>query len=166
MNEAAQGLAFPGAPPVNRGAMTETNQPIDILLVEDNPDDIELTLRAFKKHRPGDRIHVVRDGAEALAYLFPATPNGNQDTPRLVLLDLKLPKVTGIEVLRRIKAEPRLLGLAVVVLSSSQQDPDVAECYRLGANSYIVKPVDFDRFAEAVVLLGSYWLSLNHRSPA
>lgn len=145
--------------------MHEETEPIDILLVEDNPDDIELTLRAFQRHRPDDKIRVARDGAEALAYLFP-NGGGTSRLPRLVLLDLKLPKVTGIEVLRRIRSDPRLQGLAVVVMSSSQQDPDVTECYRLGANSYIVKPVDFDRFSEAVVLLGSYWLTLNHRLPS
>lgn len=139
--------------------MNEETEAIDILLVEDNPDDIELTLRAFERHRPADRIRVARDGAEALDYLFPRAQAVRR--PRLVLLDLKLPKVTGVEVLRRIKGDPHLRSLAVVVMSSSQQDPDVAECYSLGANSYIVKPVDFDRFNEVVMLLGKYWLSLN-----
>jgi two-component system, response regulator len=129
-----------------------------ILLVEDNPSDIELTLHALKKNHLANHIDVVRDGAEALEYLFGA---GATPAPRLILLDLKLPKVDGLEVLQKVKADPRTQSIPVVVLTSSREDRDVVECYKLGVNSYIVKPVDFVQFAEAVQNLGLYWLLLN-----
>jgi len=137
---------------------------VEILLVEDNPRDAELTLRALKKHNLANKVHVVKDGAEALDYVF---ANGAyryrdvNDTPKVILLDLKLPKVDGLEVLRRIKSDKRAKMMPVVVLTSSREDRDMVESYRLGVNSYIVKPVDFDKFLDAVGELGFYWMLLN-----
>jgi two-component system response regulator len=130
---------------------------VDILLVEDNPDDLELALLAFKDHRLSNHIQVARDGAEALECLFAS------DSPhfKVVLLDLKLPKIDGLEVLSRIRANERTKLYPVVVLTSSQEDRDLVRAYELGANSYIVKPVDFDGFKEAVGRVGLYWLLLN-----
>jgi len=139
----------------------------DILLVEDNPTDAELTERALKKGGFGDRVTIVRDGAEALDYLFAKGTFAHrvvENRPKVVFLDLKLPKVDGIEVLRRVREDERLRSVPVVVLTSSQEERDVAECYRLGVNSYVVKPVEFDKFYQAVADLGSYWLILN-KSP-
>ena len=138
--------------------------PIDLLLVEDNPRDIELTLIAFEDHKLANRIHVVRDGAEALDFLLAEGDYSGRATmarPRLVLLDLKLPKVDGIEVLRTMRLDPRTRTVPVVVLTSSQEERDIIEAYRLGVNSYIVKPLDFEKFGEAVSTLGMYWLVLN-----
>lgn len=132
-------------------------QETEILLVEDNPEDLELTLRALRQHRLANRIHVARDGAEALAFLKAHQTH----LPRVVLLDLKLPKVSGIEVLESIRADERTRMLPVVVLTSSREGPDVSRCYALGVNSYIVKPVDFDAFVKAVAEVGLYWLLLN-----
>lgn len=129
----------------------------EILLVEDNPDDLELTLRALREHRLANRIQVARDGAEALTFL----QRNGAPLPRVVLLDLKLPKVSGLEVLEQIRADERLKTLPVVVLTSSREGPDVRRCYELGVNSYIVKPVDFDSFVKAVAEVGLYWLLLN-----
>ncbi|MBM3934246.1 MAG: response regulator [SAR202 cluster bacterium] len=137
---------------------------IEILLVEDNPRDVELTLRALRKNNLSNKIHVVRDGAEALDYLFSRGEyegNGPDNSPRVVLLDLKLPKVDGLEVLRIVKADSRLKKLPIVVLTSSREERDLVESYSLGVNSYIVKPVDFDQFVEAVKQLGLYWIVLN-----
>ncbi len=137
---------------------------VEILLVEDNPNDVELTMRAFKKNNLTNRIHVVRDGAEALEYIF---CNGAYATrkvehaPKVILLDLKLPKVDGLEVLRQVKADPRTRTIPVVVLTSSREERDIVESYQLGVNSYIVKPVDFEQFIEAVRQLGLYWMLLN-----
>ncbi len=139
-------------------------QSLEILLVEDNPDDVELSLHAFKKHNLSNRIQVCRDGAEALDYLFGEGEfkGRNVDNiPKVVLLDLKLPKVSGLEVLQRIKSDPRTRAVPVVVLTSSREEADLTESYRLGVNSYIVKPVDFERFTEAVQKVGLYWLLLN-----
>lgn len=133
-----------------------------IVLVEDNPDDQLLTLRALKKQNIANEIVVLEDGAAALEHLF----NPDNALPSLILLDLKLPKVDGLEVLRRLRAEPRTQLLSVVVLTSSDEDRDVIDGYRLGANSYIRKPVDFLQFSEAVRNLGLYWLVLNHAAPA
>jgi len=132
---------------------------IDILLVEDNPNDAELTQRALKKANLGAHLQIVRDGAEALDYLLSERPK-----PKVVFLDLKLPKIDGVEVLRRVRADERLRSVPVVVLTSSQEERDVIECYKLGVNSYVVKPVEFDRFYKAVGDLATYWLVVN-KSP-
>ena len=137
-----------------------------ILLVEDNPKDEVLTLRALRKSNVANRVDVARDGAEALDYLFAADPAGNpRPLPELILLDLKLPKVDGHEVLRRIRAEPRTQILPVVILTTSVEDADRLDGYRLGANSYVRKPVDFEQFVSAVGQLGLYWLVLNEPPP-
>jgi two-component system response regulator len=138
-----------------------------ILLVEDNPDDEALTLRAFAKNNIGNRIVVVRDGAEALDWLFKRGQHaGRQDPePQIVLLDLKLPKVDGLEVLRLMRDDPRTKLMPVVILTSSKEESDVLRGYELRANSYIRKPVDFARFVEAVREIGMYWLVLNEPPP-
>jgi two-component system response regulator len=137
-----------------------------ILLVEDNPDDEALTRRALAKNNIQNAITVARDGAEALDYLFGTGPHeGHPLTPELVLLDLKLPKVDGLEVLRRIRSHPRTRLLPVVILTSSLEEKDVISGYGLGANSYIRKPVDFGQFVESVRQLGLYWLVLNQPPP-
>lgn len=133
-----------------------------ILLVEDNEDDVALTRRAFKKNHITNELVVMRDGVEALDYLFAREP---AEMPAVILLDLKLPRVDGIEVLRRLRADPRTALLRVVVLTSSKEEQDVFQCYSLGANSYIRKPVDFDQFVHAVGQLGLYWLLLNEPPP-
>ncbi len=137
-----------------------------ILLVEDNPDDEALTLRAFKKNNITNEILVAHDGAEALDYLLGNGSSGRSVIdPQVVLLDLKLPKVDGLEVLRRIRADERTRLMPVVILTSSKEDRDVIESYRLGCNSYVRKPVSFDEFLEAVRSLGLYWLLLNQSPP-
>jgi two-component system response regulator len=139
-----------------------------ILLVEDNPDDEALTLRALKKSNVTSEVVVARDGVEALDYLFASGAYAERDPnrlPEIVLLDLKLPKVDGLEVLRRLRADERTKLLPVVVLTSSNEGRDILESYRLGANSYIRKPVDFTQFMEAVRQLGLYWLVLNIAPP-
>lgn len=144
--------------------MSETNA-VEILLVEDNPQDLDLTLRALKKANITNAIQVARDGVEALQFIFCEGPHATrliEQIPKVVLLDLKLPKVDGLEVLRRIKSDPRTKCIPVVVLTSSQEQRDVVESYQLGVNSYIVKPVNFESFAKAVGELGFYWLLLNH----
>lgn len=137
---------------------------IEILLVEDNSNDVELTLHALKKNNLANRIHVVRDGVEALEYLFCNGAYVGRDvnhTPKVILLDLKLPKMDGMEVLKHIKSDERTRSIPVVVLTSSREERDIVESYRLGVNSYITKPVDFEQFTEAVRQLGLYWLLLN-----
>ena len=139
-------------------------EPVDILLVEDNPQDAELTIRALKKHNLANRLIIVEDGAEALDFIFGRGKYAGRDTghpPKVVLLDLKLPKVSGLEVLRALKQDERTRPIPVVVVTSSREDPDIKTAYALGANSYVVKPVDFDAFAEAVCNLGLYWLLVN-----
>ena len=139
-----------------------------ILLVEDNPDDEALTLRALKKNNIRNTIAVVRDGEEALDWLFVRGPHAGRDAaiqPQVVLLDLKLPKVDGLEVLRAMRGEPRTKLLPVVILTSSNEERDVIEGYGLGANSYVRKPVDFTQFVEAMGQLGLYWLVLNESAP-
>jgi len=137
---------------------------VEILLVEDNPADVELTLRALTSHHLANQLFVCRDGAEAIDFFFGDAPNALRDIgviPRVILLDLNLPKVDGLEVLRRLKADERTRTIPVVVLTSSAEQPDIAAAYRLGANSYIVKPVDFEAFSRAVSDLGLYWLLVN-----
>lgn len=139
-----------------------------ILLIEDNPDDEALTLRAFKKNNILNDVVVAHDGVEALDFLFgTGTYAGRdvRDTPQMILLDLKLPKIDGLEVLRRIRAEARTRLLPVVILTSSKEEQDLISGYSLGANSYIRKPVDFAQFSEAIRQLGLYWLVLNEAPP-
>jgi two-component system, response regulator len=140
------------------------NSELEILLVEDNPGDAELAIRALKKNKLGNSIIHLKDGAEALDFLFGTgqyqTRNINVK-PKLILLDLKMPKVSGIEVLQKIKSDERTKAIPVVVLTSSKEDPDIKMCYSLGANSYIVKPVEFDNFSKAIGDLGMYWLLMN-----
>ena len=141
----------------------------EILLVEDNPDDVELTMRAFRKSKIANEIVVARDGVEALDYLFATGPPAGRDNslpPQLVLLDLKLPRLDGLQVLERIRANPKTRLLPVVILTSSTEQPDLLTGYTLGANSYIRKPVDFQEFLVAVRRLGLYWLLLNQPPPA
>lgn len=143
--------------------MNETRS-VEILLVEDNPQDLELTQRALRKANLANYIHIARDGAEALEFLFCEGPHAARKmeaTPKVILLDLKLPKLDGLQVLKRIKSDPRTRAIPVVVLTSSKEQNDVVESYHLGVNSYIVKPVNFERFAEAVQQLGMYWLLFN-----
>lgn len=143
--------------------MSDADQ-VEILLVEDSAEDAELTLRALKKHNLANRIHHAKDGVEALDFLFARGPHAAQSTLRMlrvVLLDLKLPRVDGIEVLTRMRADPRTKLVPVVVLTSSREDPDISRCYALGVNSYIVKPVAFEEFIKVVSSLGLYWLLLN-----
>lgn len=140
-----------------------------ILLVEDNPDDEALTIRALKKNNILNSVLVAHDGAEALDYLFGSGIFADRDTrvtPEIILLDLKLPKVDGLEVLRRLRADERTRVIPVVILTSSKEERDLIESYRLGANSYVVKPVEFSQFSEAVRQLGLYWLLLNEPPPS
>lgn len=139
-----------------------------ILLVEDNPDDEALTLRALKKNNIGNQLHVAHDGVEALDFIFCTGPYADRDPrdqPQVVLLDLKLPKVDGLEVLRRIRTDNRTQRLPVVILTSSNEEQDLITGYNLGVNSYVRKPVDFNEFIEAVRQLGLYWLVLNEAPP-
>ena len=143
---------------------TSDRESVEILLVEDNPRDAELTLRALKQHNLANHVVWVKDGAEALDYLFgTGTPAGRtpNHSPKVILLDLKLPKVDGLEVLSRLKDDERTRSIPVVMLTSSREEKDIIQSYRLGVNSYIVKPVDFEKFSEAVAQLGLYWLLLN-----
>jgi two-component system response regulator len=137
---------------------------IELLLVEDNPLDLELTLRALRKANRSNGIHVIRDGAEALKFIFCEGPHAARritDSPKVILLDLKLPKIDGLEVLERIRGDARTKMIPIVMFTSSKAQTDVVKSYQLGANSYIVKPVDFERFTEAVRDVCLYWLELN-----
>ncbi len=143
--------------------MTDS-QAIEMLLVEDNPQDLELALRALRKANLVNRTHVARDGVEALDFVFLTGPFAGRSPPsrlKVILLDLKLPKIDGLEVLRRLKADPAMKTIPTVVLTSSREQRDVLESYQLGVNSYIVKPVNFDHYSEVVRDLGIYWLVLN-----
>ena len=138
---------------------------IEILLVEDNPRDAELTIRALKKRNLANSLFHVEDGVEALDFLFARGKYSGRDigeAPKVVLLDLKLPRINGLEVLMAIKADERTQGIPIVIVTSSAEDPDVKKAYQLGANSYVIKPVQFDAFMEAMVKVGIYWLMVNH----
>jgi len=142
------------------------NQEVEILLVEDNPNDAELTLRALKKNNLANKVIRVCDGEEALDFIFARgqfKDRKKENTPKVILLDLKLPKIDGLEVLKIIKADPITKIIPVVVLTSSHEESDMVESYRLGVNSYIVKPVDFDKFIDSVRDIGLYWLLLNQQ---
>lgn len=138
---------------------------VDILLVEDNSDDAELTIRELRKNNMANNLFHVKDGAEAVEFIFATGKYANtrnvNDNPKVVLLDIQMPKVNGIETLQKIKADERTRSTPVVMLTSSKEDPDIQKCYSLGANSYIVKPVNFEGFAEAIRNLGFYWLLIN-----
>jgi two-component system response regulator len=139
-------------------------KPIELLLIEDNPQDLELALLALQQGPFAPRVHVARDGAEALDFIFCEGPYAERhftNQPKVILLDLKLPKIDGLDVLRRLKQDPRTALIPIVVLTSSKEQSDVVESYKLGVNSYIVKPVNFERFTEAVRDLGLYWMRLN-----
>lgn len=137
---------------------------VEILLVEDNENDVELTLRALGRHRLGNRVQVARDGEEALNFIFARGADSDKrkySSPKVIFLDLKLPKVDGLEVLRAIKADEQARMIPVVVLTSSKEERDIVESYKLGVNSYIVKPVDFEKFVKAISEVGLYWVLLN-----
>lgn len=136
---------------------------VEILLIEDNPEDVEITLRAFRKHNMANKIHVVRDGEEALECLFATGrySHGSCQNTKLILLDLKLPKVDGLEILQKCKSDPRTKHIPIVVLTSSHEEQDLARSYDYGVNSYVVKPVNFPQFMDAVRQLGQYWMLLN-----
>ena len=139
-------------------------QAVDILLVEDNPEDAELTIRAITKRKLANQLHLVEDGAEALDFIFCRGAYAYRDfetPPKVILLDLKLPKVSGLEVLRELKRDERTRSIPVVVVTSSREDPDIKAAYALGVNSYVVKPVNFDAFVDAMSQLGLYWLLVN-----
>lgn len=145
-----------------------TYEEVEILLVEDNPKDAEMTQRALRKHNFGNKLYWVKDGAEALDYMFCRGDYAGRDIsrpPRLMLLDIKMPKVDGIEVLRQVKADERTRAVPVVVMTSSNDERDVVDSYRLGVNSYIVKPVEFTTFLEVVAKIGLYWV-LTNRVPS
>jgi two-component system, response regulator len=144
-----------------------TEKGIEILLVEDNPNDELLAMHAFEKHDLAKKVYVVRDGAEALEYVFCTGAYAHRafENPRVILLDKKLPLVDGMEVLREIRSDPRTKMVPVVMLTSSAEDEDIIESYQLGVNSYIVKPVDFEQFSETAKQLGYYWLLINRQPP-
>ena len=150
--------------PIDRPNDPSLEQPISIVLVEDNPTDAELTIRALRRGRIGNNIQLLEDGAEALDFLFCRGEYAHRsitNQPKVILLDLKLPRVSGLEVLRQLKSDPRTQMIPVVVLTSSAEDQDMIESYQLGVNSYIVKPVDFEQFNQAVQQLGFYWILFN-----
>ena len=143
-------------------------RPAEILLVEDNPDDVEITLRAFRKVRLANTLHVVRDGQEALDFLFREgdySDRADAPQPDVILLDLNLPKVSGLEVLEKVKASDGLSSIPVIVLTVSEQQEDVRESYKVGANTYITKPVDFEKFVHAMEILGEYWMVIARLPP-
>lgn len=133
------------------------NNAVEILLIEDNPDDAELTIRALKKHKLANNLMHLKDGEEAVNFLF----SRESPVPKLILLDLKMPKIDGIEILKKLKADPEKKVIPIVVLTSSKEEKDIVESYRLGVNAYIVKPVDFEKFVSAIMEIGFFWLVLN-----
>jgi two-component system response regulator len=140
------------------------NREVDILLVEDNASDAEMTIDALKQHNLANKLLHVKDGAVALDFIFAEGIYASRkisNTPKLILLDLKLPKINGIEVLEKIRADERTRKIPIVILTSSKEDPDIQKCYDLGANSYVVKPVEFEEFQKAVANLGLYWIIIN-----
>jgi len=140
------------------------DQNVDILLVEDNPNEAQLTIRSFKKSNVANRLIHIDDGAEALDFIFARNKYAGrriENLPKLILLDLKLPKLSGLEILKKVKEDERTKIIPVIVLTSSKEEPDIIACYKLGVNSYIVKPVNFDSFSKAIVELGMYWMFLN-----
>jgi CheY-like chemotaxis protein len=144
--------------------MNKNYSECEVLLVEDDPNDSELTLRALEKHKLANKVYVVRDGEEALEFIFATgryTDRNVSIPPKVVFLDLKLPKVNGLEVLRKIKSEEKTKTIPVVVVTSSQESQDVAECYKLGVNSYVQKPIEFENFVKAISDAGLYWLVIN-----
>jgi CheY-like chemotaxis protein len=144
------------------------NNEVELLLVEDDPNDVELTLLALRKHKLANKIHVVRDGEEALDFVFSRgaySHRTSNDPPKVILLDLKLPKINGLEVLKIIKSDPRTRAVPVVVMTSSREQRDMVEGYRLGVNSYIQKPIDFHQFQTIIRDLGYYWLVVNQSPP-
>ncbi|MFN6559221.1 MAG: response regulator [Nostoc sp. ChiSLP01] len=150
--------------PSDRSTDPPSEQPISILLVEDNPTDAELTIRALRRARIGNQIQLLKDGAAALDFIFCQGEYAHRtitNQPKVILLDLKLPKVSGLEVLRQLKSDPRTQKIPIVVLTSSAEDRDIIESYQFGVNSYIVKPVDFEQFNQAVQQLGFYWVLFN-----
>ena len=145
--------------------MGPSESTVEILLIEDNPNDADLTLRALKKQNLTNQIYHVKDGAEALDFLFATGKfkgRNLEEMPRMILLDLKLPKVDGLDVLKKIKSDERTKKIPTVILTSSQEERDVAESYKIGANSYVVKPVDFENFVDCVAKMGLYWFLINH----
>jgi CheY-like chemotaxis protein len=143
--------------------MNSFNEVVEILLIEDNPNDAELTMRAFKRNNLSNKIIHIDDGEEAMDFLFARNKykDRNKINPKIILLDLKLPKVDGLEILRSVKSDPVTKLIPVVVLTTSKEEKDIIESYKLGVNSYIVKPVDFDKFIKAINDIGLYWLLLN-----
>jgi len=145
-----------------------SNKEVEILLVEDNPDDVELTLHALRQEKLANQVAIARDGEEALDFLFCRGPHSGRtfaNGPKVVLLDLKLPKVDGIEVLRQVKNDPRTKAIPVVILTSSREEKDMIHSYQLGVNAYIQKPVDFEQFRNVVKQLGLFWLVVNQPPP-
>jgi len=142
-------------------------QEIEILLVEDNPSDAEMTIRALRKHNLANRLLHLKDGVQALDFVFARgiySERGIENAPNVILLDLKMPMIDGMEVLQKIKADERTKKIPIVVLTSSREDPDIKECYALGVNAYVVKPVEFDAFQQAIAELGLFWMIVNERA--
>lgn len=149
--------------------MNTTHESVDVLLVEDNPQDAELTQRALQKHNLANKLYTVEDGQEAIEFIFGRGTYSDRSVnrpPKIILLDIKLPKVDGLEVLRAIKGDDRTKHIPVIVLTSSREEKDIIESYKLGVNSYICKPVEFNEFIDAVAQLGLYWLILNEIPPS
>lgn len=144
--------------------MSDIPNEVEILLVEDNPNDLELTMRALKKNNLGNKVYAVKDGEEALEFIFATGQYSNRNInvpPKVIFLDLKLPKVNGLEVLKKVKSDEKTKTIPIVVITSSQETQDVKECYKLGVNSFIQKPIEFDNFVKAISDAGLYWLIIN-----